>query len=195
MRKKIMRPADDTIKERFIIAAIDEIKQRGIVDFSIRNIAKKCHVSSGAPYKHFKSKNEMILEVIHYIDGQWHKKQEEIMKNAPGDVVEQLLDISVGYIVFLHEHPEFQTILMMNDNTIDPDHRSEKAKMSDLSQELITKYCKMVNMSKEDEIRKTYVVRALIFGAAIMFNSDLLEFSDDMLNMMRGCILREFNIA
>lgn len=190
-----MRSTDDTSKERFIIAAIDEIKQRGIVDFSIRSIAKKCNVSCGAPYKHFKSKNDIILAVIDYINGQWYKRQDEIMNSSPDDIVEQLLNISVGYIVFLHEHPEFQTILMMNDNTIDSDHRSEKAMLSHLSQKLVTEYCKMVNMNKEDEIRKTYVVRALIFGAAIMLNSGLMECNDDTLNMMRGCIHREFNLA
>ncbi len=187
-----MRSIDETTKERLIIAAIDEIQQRGIVDFSIRNIAKKCHVSSGAPYKHFKSKNDIILAVIDYINGQWYRRQDEIMKNSPDDIVEQLLNISTGYIVFLHEHPEFQTILMMNDNTIDSDHRSAKAKISRLSQELVTKYCTMVNMNKDDEIRKTYVVRALIFGAAIMLNSGLMECNEDTLNMMRGCIHREF---
>ncbi|MBR5528828.1 MAG: TetR/AcrR family transcriptional regulator [Clostridia bacterium] len=190
-----MRTANKETKERFIKAAISEIREHGIADFSIRRVAVACGTTSGAPYRHFKDKNMLILEVLQYINNKWYEAQREIVLNTKGGCRELIVEISLGYIRFLHENPEFQTILMMNDSTMTDEQKVEKAKISEVSAELIHRYCDEVNMADADRIRKTYAVRSFIYGAALMLNSGYMPYNNETLEMARSCIDREFDLA
>ncbi|NBJ14420.1 MAG: TetR/AcrR family transcriptional regulator [Dehalobacter sp. 4CP] len=53
-------------KESIILTTIDLIDKYGIHQISTREIAKKQNITEGAIYKHFKSKNELILGVLDY---------------------------------------------------------------------------------------------------------------------------------
>jgi len=55
-----------TREEQIILSAIEIIDELGIDGLSIRELAKKENVTEGALYRHFKSKNEIIIEVIRY---------------------------------------------------------------------------------------------------------------------------------
>lgn len=55
-----------TREEQIILSAIELIDKLGIDGLSIRELAKKENVTEGALYRHFKSKNEIIIEVIRY---------------------------------------------------------------------------------------------------------------------------------
>jgi len=53
-------------KESIILTTIDLIDKYGIHQISTREIAKKQNITEGAIYKHFKSKNELMLGVLDY---------------------------------------------------------------------------------------------------------------------------------
>ena len=59
-----MRTANEANKEKFLKAAVSELEEHGVADFSIRRVAKRCGVSCAAPYKHFESKNDLLVEVM-----------------------------------------------------------------------------------------------------------------------------------
>jgi len=44
------------LRQDLILAGIEEINTHGANDFSVRRVASACHVSTAAPYKHFKDK-------------------------------------------------------------------------------------------------------------------------------------------
>ena len=50
-------------------------------------------------------------------------------------------------------------------------------------------------MSKADEKRKTFLVRSLLYGAAIMIESGELENSAESYEMVRRTIEREFELS
>ena len=51
-------------KELILKVSKDEFIKKGFVNSSLRNIAKKCHISATAIYRHFKSKEELFNAVI-----------------------------------------------------------------------------------------------------------------------------------
>lgn len=51
-------------KKKLIETALDEIQEKGYENISIREIAKKNVVTAAAIYKHFGSKDELLLEVL-----------------------------------------------------------------------------------------------------------------------------------
>lgn len=55
-----------TRKEQITLSTIELIDELGINGLSIHELAKKENITEGALYRHFKSKNEMIIEAIRY---------------------------------------------------------------------------------------------------------------------------------
>ena len=72
------RPAD--LRDALILAGIEEINTYGANGLSLRRVATACHVSTAAPYKHFKDKKEFIAAIIDYVNDQWAEQQEEIVR-------------------------------------------------------------------------------------------------------------------
>ncbi|MBR3994854.1 MAG: TetR/AcrR family transcriptional regulator [Clostridia bacterium] len=189
-----MRTSNQQSREKFIVAAISEMQQHGISDFSIRSVAEKCGVSSGAPYKHFKNKNELILESIKYINTKWGEIQQKVIEECGDDPRKKLVEISIAYVKFLCANPAFQSVLMLNDNSLSPEQLAQKAKISELTEKIISEYCSSVGMNDADRKRKTYAVRSFIFGAAFMINSGFFCDDEENISLVRYCIEREFDL-
>ncbi|MBO5981082.1 MAG: helix-turn-helix transcriptional regulator, partial [Clostridia bacterium] len=79
-----MRKALPETKEKFIDAALEELYLYGTAGFSIRNVAKSCGLSCAAPYRHFKSKNELIEEVIAAVSDRWRNRVMALLENHTG---------------------------------------------------------------------------------------------------------------
>ena len=189
-----MRTAKEESRNKFLVAAIEEMQTSGISGLSIRRVAERCGVSSGAPYKHFKNKSELLLESIRFIGRQWGEIQFRVIADCCDNPREKLVEISCAYVRFLCENPAYQSVLMLSDNTLSPEQLAEKAKISALTERIIDEYCRSVEMSDSDKIRKTYAVRSFIFGAAFMINSGFFPNSEDSIGLARECIEREFDI-
>ena len=84
IKKKVI-PMDNkfarkTIKEKLILAGIDEIGNCGVAGFSLRQVAVACNVSCATPYNYFKNKEGFVVEIIQYIKYQWSLLKTEINK-------------------------------------------------------------------------------------------------------------------
>ena len=182
------------LKERLIEAGINEINYHSIADFSIRRVASICGVSSAAPYKHFKNKQDFIAEIINYVNDEWNRRQQKIMSSGAMTTRQLLVEFSVEYVKFLVENPFLRSILMYKDENFDSQYRNLRGRMSEQSALLVDKYCREVGMNEETRHRKLYVVRALIYGAALMFDNNEMEFSDENIAFVRKNIDREFDL-
>lgn len=191
-----MRTANEANKEKFLKAAVSELEEHGIADFSIRRVAKKCGVSCAAPYKHFESKTDLLAEVMRYIGKKWNDVLTDTVEAHKDEPIrEQLVAICMAYIAFLCTYPEYQTILYMSDRVFEPNVLAEKSKVSITASELISEYCRLIEIDEETKRRKVFVVRSLLFGGAIMINSGMLPFDGGTMDMIKANIIREFDIA
>ena len=181
-------------REELIKAGIAEINLHGVSDFSIRRVGEACGLSSGAPYKHFGDRRGFIAAIIEYVNAQWFERQLQIIHEHRGNLREQLIWLSVGYVKFLVEKPHLRSIIMLKDDEFDNTYHKMRGEISSLTQRIVEKYCAQVNMNDETKQRKLYVIRALIFGAALMFDNGELEYNEDMLNVVRQSIEREFDL-
>lgn len=189
-----MRKALPETKEKFIDSALQELYLYGTAGFSIRNVAKNCGLSCAAPYRHFKSKNELIEEVIKAVAARWQKRVTALLENHGGTLRRQILDICIAYIKFLCENPGYFTVAVMNEKFLNPEQIRQKSLISPAVNEVINDYCASVNMSAEAKKRKTFIVRAMLIGAAEMMTADSLHYTEENLQMVRDCIDREFDI-
>lgn len=188
------QPKRRSKREDLIKVGIDEINQHGLGGFSIRRVAYKCNVSCAAPSKHFGDKKGFIAAIIEFVNAQWHNEQLRILKENSNSVRNQLVELSVCYVRFLVCNPHFRSILMLKDDNLDNVYHTMRGELSNLAQKLVNKYCEEVNMDAETKTRKLYVVRALIYGAALMFDNGEMEYNEKMLDVVRKSIDREFDL-
>ena len=94
------------LKERLIQTGIEEIKNHGIDQLSLRTIAKSCGVTHGTPYRHFESKEnylKIVLERISvFLDGEI--RQETDIKMPARN---QLVQLGFNFIDFARSYPYF----------------------------------------------------------------------------------------
>ncbi len=177
----------DTVKKRLIICGISEIEEHGLTDFSLRRVAAQCNVSCAAPYKHFKNKDDLILEIIKYISGQWKLLENQIIKIYSG-TKKQIEEISVAYVRFWLANPNFRSILLMNPRNMDEKQKSAKADIDKTITALISRHCENAGLSKEISMRKTYEIRSLIYGALLMLDSGEIQNCAQSIDMIRTSI-------
>lgn len=190
-----MRTANEANKEKFFKAAVSELEEHGVSDFSIRRVAKRCGVSCAAPYKHFESKNDLLLQVMRYIGKKWEAVWKDTMNSHKDEPYkEQIIAICMAYIVFLCTYPEYQTILYMNDRVFPPEILAEKSKLTSRSEGLINDYCTSVNMPDDVKKRKKFIILSILYGGSIMINSGAIPFDGDTMDMIKANIRREFDI-
>ena len=189
-----INPQTLPVKERLLLAGIDEIEKNGVQNFSIRHVAAACGVSCAAPYKHFADKNEFVLAIIRYINEEWQHEQQRIQERFAGDTRRQLVETSVAYVRFLRDNPHYRSIIMLRDDSLPPEQAGVKSRMSAGTRALVTRYCSEVNMPKDVEIRKTFVVRSLIYGAALMLDNGELENRRESFDFIAAAIDREFSL-
>jgi len=179
------------LRDQLILAGIDELNKQGIQNFSVRRIAERCGVSCAAPYKHFKDKQSFFAAIISYIDQKWDEQQRSTA-NKYTSTREQLLAICMEYIRFLTDNPQFRSIIMLNNDDFNEKFSALRGKLSRQTYILVSKYCQEVDMPDDVRRRKTYIVRSLIYGAALMFDNGELDYTDENLNMVSYSLNREF---
>lgn len=182
------------VREKLILAGIQEINQYGLQDFSVRRIAAKCGVSCAAPYKHFEDRHCFFAAIIEYINSLWYERQKSILASTPDNTRKQLLEISLAYVRFLVENPHFRSIIMLKDEEFDNIYQNMRGQLSDLSRRLINLYCEEANIPKNIESRKIYIIRSLIYGAALMFDNGEMAYTEENMQFVEYSIDREFDL-
>ena len=191
---KAAHPRRNSKREDLIKAGIQEINKHGIAGFSMRRIADDCGLSCGAPYKHFENRKDFIAAVIEYVNGPWRVRQQELLDQYAGDLRRQIVEMSVGYVEFLMEHPHYRSILMLKDEEFDNTYHRLRGELSSPTQQLAQQFFDSVGMDDFTSRRKVYVVRSLIFGAVILMDNGEMAYNQETLEFIRFSINREFDL-
>lgn len=188
-------PETGTLRERLILAGIQEIDQNGIQNFSVRRVANTCGVSCAAPYKHFEDKQAFFTAIVDYIDSLWKERKAKVLEKYHTGVRRQLAEISLEYIRFLVENPHFRAVVMSRDEDLDRRWGRSRGQISGMTQGLIQEYARSVDMPERTRRLKIYIVRSLIYGAALMFDNGELAYNEENMSLVAYAIEREFDLA
>ena len=181
-------------RELLLNRGIEELNLYGLSNFSMRRIAEACGVTHAAITRHFGNRSGYIAAIIDGLNAEWTKRQVRIIQDYAHDTRQQLVEISIAYVMFLVENPHLRSILFLRDDDFDNAYHPLKSQMTGLTQQLVARYCSEVQMPDDVRVRKLYVVRALIYGAALMFDNGELPYNEENLAMVRANIDREFDL-
>ena len=188
-----MRTANEENKEKFVNAAVKELEEHGVSDFSMRRVARRCGVSCAAPYKHFGSRSELMLEVIRSINRKWSEVQSKTLADCSEvSLREKIIAVCIAYVNFLCTYPEYQTLIFMNDRIFSPEFLAEKTKLSEVTLRLAGEYCRLANMPEKISKRKIFTLQGYIYGVVVLINSGSAKPGPETFDMIKACIEREF---
>ena len=189
-----MAERNKNLRDDLILAGIDEININGANGFSFRRVADACHVSSAAPYRHFKDKKEFISAIVDFVNNQWFVVQDEVLATCGDDPRDQLVTVAVNYIKFLMENPHYRQILMLKNADFDNLFHRKQGEINSRTQQIMMQVKEKYNLSDEVWHRKSLMVRSLLFGAVFMFDSGEFKYTEQSLEDLRYTIDREFTI-
>jgi len=181
----------DTLRDRLLVAGTNELGLHGIADFSLRRVAAACQTSCAAPYKHFRNKEEFILEIIRYINRQWELLRDQILTLFEGDGRKQLIEVCIAYIRFWIANPNYRSALTASEKTIDEKQSGERAKNSADVGELLQSYYTAAGMDSKEAARKLCTVKAILYGMTAMLENGELPNDAGTFDMIRGVIEKE----
>lgn len=190
MRKK----RREDLRTDLILAGIDEINTYGANDFSVRRVAAACHVSTAAPYKHFKDKKDFISAIIDYVNKQWAVAQDEVLSNCDAPPRTQMVEVSTAYLKFLMEKPYYRQILMLKNADFDNLYHRKQGEINSRTEQIMASVKETYGLSDEVWERKALLVRSLLFGSVFMFDSGEFKYSEKALENVRYLINREFEV-
>ena len=99
---------DDT-KTRIIVAAIKAVRQYGLEGVRIQNVSELAGISSGAIYRHFDGKDQLLVECFTYVDKQAAAIFERLKFNPLlmlTDPMEAIKRLWLPYFRFWTSHPD-----------------------------------------------------------------------------------------
>ena len=187
--------ARKTIKEKLILAGIDEIGNSGVANFSLRQVAVACNVSCATPYNYFKNKEGFVIEIIQYIKHQWSLLKTEINKLYRNDEKQLLIELCVFYIKFLVGNPNYRSIIMLDSVEIDDESYTDIESARNFIELELEHYMKINNVSAREVRRKSFVIRAIVFEATLLLERGDLENTPENFDFIRYCIARELALV
>jgi AcrR family transcriptional regulator len=99
------------LKKALIEAALEIIMREGIDNLSMRSVSKKIGVSHAALYRHFKSKEELVVAIALAGFQMLDVKLSTVNRKSGTDPLTQLAAGSKAYIAFAVAHPDYYRIM------------------------------------------------------------------------------------
>lgn len=92
------------LRNSLVLAAFDLIAQDGPDSFALIDAARAVGVSSAAPYRHFRDKDELLQAVTEHGFNSMHKTIELVTQNKEPGSIEHILTIGEQYLSFITNH-------------------------------------------------------------------------------------------
>lgn len=104
----ISKPAyhHGNVREACIDMALDILEQEGLQQLSLRKIAKEVGVSHNAPYRWFKTREELLVSVTIRIFEELQLLLRSILNHPSGNPAADLMNMSRVYFNFARSHPQ-----------------------------------------------------------------------------------------
>ena len=174
-------------RTRLILYGLRYMAENGTDNISLRKIAADCGVSCAAPYKHFEDKDDFIAAIIQYVADKWTEIANGIINEYPDDMRKQLVEISMAYIDFLVKYPSFRSVIMAGFESKNDEIEAQK-KISPVSSGIIKEYIKKYDIDEKTCMERMFLIRSMIYGAALMIDNGQLEYNDAVKEMIRNLL-------
>lgn len=181
------------LKEELIKNGIKLLNEGGSENFSMRKLAALCNVSHTAPYKHFKSKEEIINAIMQYVLKELADSLRAIEEKYCGTFERLTIELGKEYVRFMVNNPDYLKILFLGDFQIKIELNNGKINSEyeafNILKNNAIKAFKENGIREEDYARNIMAMWSMVHGIAIMivnktiiYNGDIGSYVEDILN-------------
>ncbi|HTC20244.1 MAG TPA: TetR family transcriptional regulator [bacterium] len=107
MRKNLKNYHHGDLRNSLLKAALEILEREGAENLSLRAAAKKAAVSSAAPYRHFPSKEALLVALAEDGFAGMEKGMQAAARKNPNNPQAQLMDLGKTYLRLAAERPHF----------------------------------------------------------------------------------------
>lgn len=182
------------LKESLIKSGLKLLVEEGVKGFSLRKIAAMCNVSHAAPYKHFKSKEELINAISSFV----YKKFEDSLSDVRDeDPYERIIELGKRYVLFMTENYDCLRYLFLNnsngDNSVvikDGCIQENNYKAFNIFRKAAEECLEYRNVVKEKYAQDIIAMWSIVHGLAIMIGNNTFIYKGDYMELVEN-ILRQ----
>lgn len=173
-------------------ALLDEaaamIAQGGVASVTMRALGRRLGVSRGAPYRHFASKEALLVAVAAAGFNRLTTRLQAVDAAAPGCGVERLRRLGEAYVRFAVEHPAHYRLMygreaLTRDEV--PTLRDAAVRLFDEMVEVIRAHQKTGNIKRQDPHTQAYVAWSALHGLASLWIEGQILATDDIEGLIR----------
>ncbi len=99
------------LRNALVVAASELIEERGGTDFAMVDAARRAGVSSAAPYRHFKDKDELLAEVCQVCFLALSETVEQQCVDYETGTRARIIALGTSYLSFVIRHPKFYELM------------------------------------------------------------------------------------
>lgn len=183
----------EELKDKLIIAGINEIDTHGPEDFSLRRVAYACGVSCAAPYKHFKNREGLIVEILGFFNRQWKLLENQIIEVHKDDLKTLILELCMANIKFRIANPNYRFLFTLNKETFPEEKRKEFNSMNGKIEEYMRLFCQEKGYPERVIDIKVMSLNAYVCGVAMIPELEDAEKNVKVFEDIRNTIEKEID--
>ena len=173
-----MSEGRQSLREACLAEAVRSIEKDGIESLSLRKVARSLGVSHQAPYKHFKSRDHLLAEVVAEAFATFAEFLEE--RTQASQIDDKLLAMGLGYIEFALAYP-LKYRLMFSTTLPDPSRHPVMLEKAERSYLLLKDCLASLDYASRPDVddkvleRDAMLILTLVHGLVTALTSDAMD--------------------
>lgn len=139
-------------KESLILSTIEVISEHGLQGLTTREVAKRQGISESTIFKHYKTKNELILAVLEYFS-QYDQEIIESLSLKKFKPIEAITFFVEAYVTYYENYPEITAIIESYEGLM------REAELSDVVYRIFTKRVNTIQSLIEEAKRQKEILK------------------------------------
>jgi len=163
------------LKRTLLDVAQDLVAERGVAGVTMSEVAKRSGVSSGAPYRHFKDRTELLRGLASRGQQLLTKRTQAVVAAAPNPL-EGFRRSGVEYIRFAVEQPVLFTVMSRGEFATrnSEDANPTDTRFVDALEELLNHGDKTAPLDSTSPVLQEFAARCMMHGLAHFVVDDFL---------------------
>ncbi|HYE82051.1 MAG TPA: TetR/AcrR family transcriptional regulator [Clostridia bacterium] len=177
------------LKRELLKKGLQLLNKDGYENFSLRKVAIMCGVSHAAPYKHFRSKEELIAAIIADVSKSFISVIADVMHKFTDDPKARTIEMGKQYVKFMVENPDYFKFIFLTDHhnpiLINNDvFIMREGHPFDMAKKCAADYYSSINLNEKDQTLETLSLWGMIHGFAVLLVHNTISYSGDYLELL-----------
>ena len=177
------------LRESLIEMGLKLFNEGGEENFTIRKVAGLCNVSHTAPYRHFKSKEELINAISEYVFSNFESSLNQIVEKYKNNPHERIIELGKKYVWFMVENPDYLKFAFLSNCEYEIIIVENKLKGPEYGAFNIFKSCgldflKSIDAKEEEYAQDIIAMWSMVQGLATMLSNKTFIYKGDYLELV-----------